>query len=155
MNDHGLSRLDEILIQRTIVAMICDVDLLQLGAAERLFAPEVEVDYTSLWGGSPAKMTPAALIGAWRGLLPGFEATWHELGEIAARVNGAKAEASCTVAARHWVDGAVWLPKGRYEFGLAKNGAWRITHMRLVLTEEIGDRALVDKARSVTKRQER
>lgn len=152
MNDHGLSKLDEILIQRTILAMICDVDLLQLNAAERLFAPQVEVDYTSLWGGSPAVMAPADLIGSWRTLLPGFDATWHELDDIAVRIDGTKAEASCAVAARHWIDGAVWLPKGRYEFALVNTGAWRISRMRFVLTEELGDRALVDKARGKTKR---
>jgi hypothetical protein len=152
MNDHGLARLDEILIQRTILAMICDVDLLQLDAAEQLFAPEVEVDYTSLWGGSPARMSAAELIGSWRTLLPGFDATWHELGEIAVQVSGSMAEASCTVAARHWIEGAVWLPKGRYEFGLVNQAGWRISKMRLVVTEEIGDRALVERARGRIRR---
>jgi hypothetical protein len=152
MNDHGLSRLDEILIQRTVLAMICDVDLMQLDAAEQLFAPEIEVDYTSLWGGSPANMSAAELVGSWKTLLPGFDATWHELGEISVRVNGSTADASCTVAARHWIDGAVWLPKGRYEFGLTKKTGWRISKMRLIVTEEIGDRALAEKARARRRR---
>jgi len=152
MNDYGLSTLDTVLIQRTLLAMICDVDLLQLDAAERLFAPQVEVDYTSLWGGDPARMTAAELIGSWRTLLPGFDATWHELGVIDVRVHGSTAEAACSVAARHWLDGAVWLPQGRYEFGLVHESAWRISQMRLVVTAEIGDRTLVDRARGSSKR---
>jgi hypothetical protein len=152
MNDYGFSRLEDVLVQRTILAMICDVDLLQLDAAERLFASEVEVDYTSLWGGTPAKMTPAQLIGSWRGLLPGFDATWHELGDIDVKVTGQAARASCAVAARHWIGNAVWLPKGRYEFALAKTDIWRISQMRLVMQEELGDRALVGQAQGVTRR---
>jgi hypothetical protein len=152
MNDYGFSRLEDVLVQRTILAMICDVDLLQLDAAERLFAPEVEVDYTSLWGGAPARMTPAQLIGSWRGLLPGFDATWHELGDIDVKVTGQAARASCSVAARHWIGQAVWLPKGRYEFALAKTDIWRISQMRLLMQEELGDRALVGQAQGVTRR---
>jgi hypothetical protein len=152
MNDYGFSRLEDVLVQRTILAMICDVDLLQLDAAERLFAPEVEVDYTSLWGGTPAKMTPAQLIGSWRGLLPGFDATWHELGDIDVKVTGQAARASCAVAARHWIGNALWLPKGRYEFALAKTDIWRISQMRLVMQEELGDRALVGQAQGVARR---
>jgi hypothetical protein len=152
MDDYGLSRLDEILVQRTILAMICDVDLLQFDAAERLFAPEVEVDYTSLWGGAPAKMTAAQLIGSWRGLLPGFDATWHELGDIEVKASGATARASCSVAARHWIGTALWLPKGRYELTLVKTDMWRISQMRLVMSEELGDRALVTQAQGATRR---
>jgi hypothetical protein len=152
MNDYGHSRIEEVLVQRTILALICDVDLLQLEAAERLFAPRVEVDYTSLWGGTPATMTPAQLVGSWRGLLPGFDATWHELGEIEVRVAGSSARAFCSVAARHWIGNAMWLPKGRYEFTLVKTNIWRISQMRLVLTEELGDRALVNQAQAANRR---
>lgn len=153
MNDYGFSKLDDVLVQRTIVAMICDVDLLQLDSAERLFANEVEVDYTSLWGGTPATMTPAQLIGSWRTLLPGFDATWHELGEIAVTITGQHARASCSVAARHWIGKALWLPKGQYDFTLVKTDIWRISQMRLVMAAEIGDRGLVSQAKGVTRRQ--
>ena len=148
MNDHGLSTLDDTRVRQTVTAMILAVDLRDFAAAERLFAPRVNVDYTSLWGGSASETARAELIGAWRGLLPGFDATWHELGEIDVRRAGARAHAGCAVAARHWIGGEVWLPRGRYEFELVDEGAWRITAMRLVLTEEIGDRGLVARAQA-------
>jgi hypothetical protein len=37
------------------------------------FAPSIMIDYTSLWGGAPQIMTPAALMAGWRGIVPGFD----------------------------------------------------------------------------------
>jgi hypothetical protein len=147
-DDFGLADLDAIRIRQTIIAMVGAVDLHDFDAAQRLFAPQVQIDYTSLWGGEPATMKREDLIAAWRGLVPGFDATWHELGDISLRIDGTTAHAQCSVAARHWIGRDVWLPKGRYEFILDKADAWRITLMRLVMTEEIGARGLVEKARA-------
>lgn len=64
------------------------VDLARYDLAEAAFAPEIVIDYTSLWGGEPQRMTPGALMDAWRGLVPGFDATRHELKDIEANVEG-------------------------------------------------------------------
>lgn len=148
MNDHGLANLDATRIRQTITALICAVDLRDFAAAERLFAPRVRVDYTSLWGGEAAEMAREELLAGWRSLVPGFDATWHELGAIEVQLEQQKAGASCPVAARHWIGSEIWLPKGRYEFALTRSDSWRIAAMKLVLMEEIGSRALVEKARA-------
>ena len=70
------------------------VDLARYDLAEAAFAPEVVIDYTSLWGGEPQRMTPAALMDAWRGLVPGFDATRHELEDVEAPVDGDGATAT-------------------------------------------------------------
>jgi hypothetical protein len=128
--------------------MVQAVDLRDFDAALRLFAARVQVDYTSLWGGTVADMAREELIAAWRGLVPGFDATWHELGDISVDVQGGRARASCAVAARHWIGSELWLPKGRYEFELVREDAWRIASMRLVMSEELGDRGLVARAQA-------
>lgn len=148
MNDYGYRDLDQIRVRQTIALLMGDIDRRDFDAAERLFAPEVLVDYTSLWGGEPVTMTREVLLQGWKALVPGFDATWHELGEITVRVEGTTAEASCPVAARHWIGTDVWLPRGEYEFRLVRRDTWGIAAMKLIVSDEIGSRSLVEAARA-------
>ena len=98
---------------RTLVSSIpLAVDRAAYDLAEAAFAPEIVIDYTSLWGGEPTTMTPSALMDAWRGIVPGFDATWHELGPVPVTVEGDTAEASAFVDGRHWIGEELWRPEG-------------------------------------------
>ncbi|RBP14121.1 SnoaL-like protein [Roseiarcus fermentans] len=120
------------------------VDLGRYDLAQAAFAPEIVIDYTSLWGGEPQRTTPAALMEAWRGLVPGFDATRHELFDLEARIDGDTATATAGVDGRHWIGDALWRPIGTYHWTLARrDGRWEVTAMTFALTREIGDRALV------------
>jgi SnoaL-like domain len=120
------------------------VDLANYSLAESAFAPKIVIDYTSLWGGAPNAMTPAELMAAWRGIVPGFDATWHELSDVRARVSGDRASATASVDGRHWLGGGLWRPIGSYEWDLEmRNGHWKVTRMVFKMTREIGDRGLV------------
>lgn len=130
------------------------VDLALYELAEAAFAPEVVVDYTSLWGGEPQRMTPTALMEAWRGLVPGFDATRHELKEVDAKVRGDEAIATAFVDARHWIGGALWRPIGTYSWRLSRiDGRWKVTAMTFAMTQEAGDRSLAQIAAKRIKRQ--
>lgn len=119
------------------------VDLEAYDLAEQAFASEIIVDYTSLWGGESASMTSAELMTAWRGIVPGFDATWHELSQVKATVSGNKATASAFVDGRHWIGERLWRPVGIYHWDLEKiDGAWKVTRMVFTMTREIGDRAV-------------
>jgi hypothetical protein len=123
------------------------VDLARYDLAEAAFAPEITIDYTSLWGGEPQRMTPAQLMGSWRGIVPGFDATWHELADVRAAVRGDEANATAHVDGRHWIGERLWRPIGTYHWSLRKlDGAWKVTSMRFTMTQEIGDRALAAEA---------
>lgn len=123
------------------------VDLARYDLAETAFAPQITVDYTSVWGGEPQHTTPAELMQAWRGILPGFDATRHELRDVQARVDGSTAIATAAVDARHWIGAALWRPIGRYSWALSKRaGRWEVTSMTFTLTRELGDRALAEVA---------
>jgi hypothetical protein len=131
-----------------VIAVVSSIPLaVDLGCyelAEAAFAPEIVIDYTSLWGGEPQRTTPAALMDAWRGLVPGFDATRHELRHVEARVDGDAAEATALVDGRHWLGEAIWRPVGVYRWTLEKrDGRWKVTAMTFVLTQEFGDRSLV------------
>lgn len=123
------------------------VDLAAYDLAEQAFAPSIVIDYTSLWGGEPQTMTPQDLMDAWRGIVPGFTATWHELSNVQAVVTGDRAQASAFVDGRHWLDEALWRPVGHYLWELERrNGRWMVTSMTFQMTEEFGDRTLAQRA---------
>jgi hypothetical protein len=128
------------------------VDLAAYDLAEKAFAPKVTIDYTSLWGGQPNAMTPAELMTAWRGIVPGFDATWHELSNVKATVNGNKAKASAFVDGRHWLGEQLWRPIGNYHWDLEKiNGQWKVTRMQFAMTQELGNRDVATKAMEIAK----
>jgi SnoaL-like domain len=123
------------------------VDLAHYALAERAFAPKVVIDYTSLWGGTPSTLTPAELMDAWRGIVPGFDATWHELSDVRARVSGRSATATAGVDGRHWLGQGLWRPIGTYEWELEKlEGQWKVTRMVFRMSRELGDRSLAAQA---------
>jgi len=123
------------------------VDRAAYDLAQDAFAPEIVIDYTSLWGGEPATMTPADLMTAWRGIVPGFDATWHELGPVSVTRDGDTATATAFVDGRHWIGDELWRPVGTYVWDVANiDGAWKVTRMVFEMTEEIGDRALAAQA---------
>ena len=131
----------------TVSSIPLAVDLARYDLAEAAFAPSIVVDYTSLWGGEPQRMTPAELMAAWRGLVPGFDATRHELRDVRAEVDGDRATATASVDGRHWIGNRLWRPIGTYRWTLERRGgAWKVTKMTFAMTREIGDRRLVDLA---------
>lgn len=123
------------------------VDRAAYDLAQAAFAPQIVIDYTSLWGEEPATMTPEDLMTAWRGIVPGFDATWHELGPVSVEIDGASAVATASVDGRHWIGDALWRPIGEYHWDIKQiEGEWRVTRMIFDMTEEIGDRALAAEA---------
>ena len=123
------------------------VDLANYDLAQAAFAPRITIDYTSLWGGEASVTTPAELMNAWRGIVPGFDATFHELSNVKARVNGNRAVATAFVDGRHWIGEQLWRPVGNYIWELEKiDGAWKVTKMTFAMTQEIGDRTIAMQA---------
>ena len=131
-----------------IIAVVSSIPLAvgigRYDIAEAAFAPEIVIDATSLRGGEPQPVTPAALMDAWRGLVPGFDATRHELSGIEARVDGDTAEATARVDGRRRIGEALRWPIGVYRWRLGRiAGRWKVKAMTFDLTQEIGDRGLV------------
>ncbi len=108
---------------------------------EKLFAPEVMVDYSSLTGQPAELMSPQVLMTQWAGVLPGFDRTRHALSRIQVRINGAEAAGTAQVVAGHWIGDAYWEVNGSYDYRFAKGGeGWRITAITLNLASETGSR---------------
>ena len=122
------------------------VDIQDWAGLAGCFADRLTLDYTSLWGGEAREISRDGLIGQWQGLLPGFDATCHELGPVAVSVRGDQAEAP--VSASHLLDGQAWIVRGRYSCRLSRDGeGWRISHLEYANESESGDRALAEEAK--------
>ena len=140
-------QIDEARIMVVVSSIPMAVDLAAYDLAERAFADPVVIDYTSLWGGDPTTMSPAALMDAWRGIVPGFDATHHALSNIEVTISNDVANATADVDGRHWIDGDLWRPIGTYHWDLVKvSDDWKVTRMVFDMTEEIGSRDLAARA---------
>jgi fermentation-respiration switch protein FrsA (DUF1100 family) len=138
---------DEARIISVVSSIPLAVDLANYDLAERAFAAEIVVDYTSLWGGEAQRMSPPELMAAWRGIVPGFDATRHEIADVSVALAGDAAHASAFVDGRHFLGGEVWRPVGTYDWRLRRiDGVWKVTHMTFTVTQEIGARALAEEA---------
>lgn len=132
---------DEAAITTIVESVGTLADRGEFTALERLYAPEVLVDYSSL-NGQPADIkSPQGLMTEWASVLPGFDRTRHALSDIQTQIDGDTATATAEVAAGHWIDGAYWQVDGRYDYQLTHDGAaWKITSMTFTLTDETGSR---------------
>lgn len=134
-------------VASAVAAVAVYADNRDFSALERFFAPETVIDYTSLWGGEPQRFSPEALMAAWSGLLPGFDATRHELTAIAVTLSGGTATARADVRATHWIGGRQWIVAGSYDYRLTRTAeGWQVARMTFRLEEESGDRGLVEEA---------
>ncbi|WP_245907199.1 nuclear transport factor 2 family protein [Photobacterium sanctipauli] len=114
----------------------------------RLFSPELTVDYTSLFGGEPQKVSRQDLMKQWAGFLPGFDTTYHELSNMQVVVNGSSVSAKVDITASHWLgDDGFWAVTGEYAFLMAKvEGHWHITSVTLKANSEDGSRDILAQA---------
>ncbi|MBD2259326.1 nuclear transport factor 2 family protein [Pseudanabaena sp. FACHB-2040] len=114
---------------------------------EALYADEVQIDYTSLFGGAAQTHTPESLMTAWANVLPGFDQTRHSLSNVQVEVNGSTATTIADVVAIHYLGDSYWQVSGQYVYRLAKEEAgWQVTEMAFNLENESGDRTLLDAA---------
>ena len=114
----------------------------------RLLAPELTVDYTTLFGGKAEQVKRQELMKQWAQFLPGFDATFHELTNLNVSIAGDKANATVDFIARHWLgETGFWAVSGKYEFGLQRaNDNWQITSVKLNKEAEQGSRDVLAQA---------
>ncbi|MEM9979761.1 MAG: nuclear transport factor 2 family protein [Cyanobacteria bacterium P01_D01_bin.2] len=112
-----------------------------------LYADEIQVDYTSLWGGDVQTHTPESLMTAWASVLPGFDQTFHNISNVQVELADNRATATADVIADHYLGAGFWQVSGQYEYRFIKQAdRWKITHMIFNLADEAGDRTLIERA---------
>jgi SnoaL-like domain len=86
-------------VRALVTVVVHEIDSKRWTELTNLFAPRVETDYTSLFGGTPQTQTREELVAGWRAALERVT-TQHLLGPIDLFVEGSGAAASCRVRAR-------------------------------------------------------
>jgi len=139
-------------VRTTVAGVVHDIDGKRWRQLRARFAAEVDTDYTSLFGGAPARQSGDALIAGWRDALERV-ATQHLLGPIEVRVAGERANSWCHVRALHHAAGApggeLWEVLGHYRFELERgDGGWTIARMVLDTLVQTGNRQLLAEAKT-------
>lgn len=130
---------DEAAIKTVVEGVALLADRGEFDALERLYAPEVRVDYTSLAGGELQVKSNVALMTEWASLLPGFDRTRHSISNIRVTINGTNATATADVVADHWIRNRHWQVSARYDYGFVKDGRdWKISFHKLTVADEQG-----------------
>lgn len=112
------------------------------------FADQVQLDYTSLWGGEVQLVAADDIIAQWAAFLPDFDQTHHMVtNHSMTHVDGDVATLEADFQATHRIDDETWTLLGRYSYVLEKtDGAWHVSALTMTWTHESGDRGLVAQA---------
>ena len=74
--------------KNTVFTLFKATDDHQWNIAENTFADKVELDYSSMNGNPAVVLSPLEIITSWKGILPGFESTHHQLGNVISKIEG-------------------------------------------------------------------
>ena len=145
-----IAKNDHEAIETTVVSVAHFIDHKQWPELRRLYGDTVQIDYTSLFGGTVQEQRGDALIESWRTLLTPI-VTQHLLGPIAVDIDDTSATARCHVRGYHYAKGAAggdeWMIAGHYVFKLGKDGpAWKIRGMTLETFYQTGNIRLLEVA---------
>ncbi len=138
------------LINRTITELFVATDTRDWQKVEQIFADQVVLDYSSMNGNPAVELSPSQITGAWKGILPGFESTHHQIGNFITKVDENKASVFVYGTATHYLSddqGSVWTVVGSYDFDLIKtDNKWRISSMKFNFKYQDGNTSLPEKA---------
>lgn len=145
INSAQAMTLDEAKVKRTVYGFSALADH---GAFEYLgavMAPQVSVDYTSLFGGQAELLKRETLMNRWSEFLPGFDITFHELSDMKVMISGNNATVNVNFTASHWLgDTGFWQISGRYEFVVIKSAdLWLISSIKTIADSEQGSRDIL------------
>ena len=134
-----------------VTQLFVSTDQRNWSAVEACFADEVVLDYSSMNGNPAATLTPAEIVTSWQGILPGFEHTHHQLGNLITSEEKGKAHVFAYGTATHHLSeaaGNIWTVVGSYDFDLIRGPGktWRISRMKFNFKYQDGNTALPEKA---------
>jgi hypothetical protein len=123
------------------------VDAKDWDAAEKLFEPSVNADFTSLGGGEPARITNVQLVDGWRQGLHPKKKSFQLVGHYRVRVDGDTATVAVKGYAYNVLDedlgGGMWEVWGAYDILLHRTEAgWKATGMAFHAWHSRGDESV-------------
>ena len=143
-------------VQAIIETLFTSVDKRDWSSVAGTMADSVYTDYSAL-GGDAGFKSPEEILNAWRGLLPGFERTIHQVHNVAIWVAGERASATMDAIATHYLTTTSgenqWTVFVGYdtEF-IRESGRWKLARIDLSLYGQNGNGQLALEAiENVTK----
>ena len=136
--------MDKLQAIETVNQLFIGVDERNWEQVSKVFADTVLLDYTSMAGGEPALLTSQQIIDSWKGVLPGFDTTHHQLGNYYGTATHYLANESGK---------NVWTVVGTYNLELSEaNGVLKITGMKFNLKYMDGNSVLAQMAQERLKK---
>ncbi len=137
-------------IANTVARFFKAVDDREWAMAEALMANPYHLDYSSFGAGEAADLAPTQILKGWKGFLPGFDHTHHQIGNLDISVDGDKAKVACYGTATHVIadagGGTVWTVVGTYTITLKRVGDWKLTGTTFHFKYQDGNTGLPEKA---------
>lgn len=130
--------MDKIKALETVNNLFIAVDERKWDVVSVVFNDTVLLDYTSMTGGEPVILTSNQIIDSWKGILPGFDKTHHQLGNYLVNNDSDIAKVFCYGTATHYLkndsNNNIWTVVGTYNFELQdKYNEIKITKMKFNL----------------------
>lgn len=117
-------------ITNTVQRFFAAVDGRDWDGAEALMTNPFFLDYSSFGAPEGADLAPQEVLAGWKGMLPGFDHTHHQLGPLDITQDGTSATVRAYVTATHYIAGAeggeLWTVYGRYVLTLVNEGGWKL-----------------------------
>lgn len=130
-------------IIQTVSAIFSGADEHNWQRVQHSLADEVLLDYSALSGNPAATITSKQIVDAWKGFLPGFDKTHHQLSKFEVSENGDEAEVHFYGKADHFIGQEIWTVEATYDAGVTKTGGdWKATRLKLNLLGQSGNTGL-------------
>jgi len=111
------------------------------------FAEDVLLDYSSMNGNPATVLSAGDIVEAWKGFLPGFDITHHQVADFQTKELDGVAKAHFFGKADHFIDSESWTVEGTYDLELAVSGNdAKVTKFKFNLEKQSGDTTLPQKA---------
>jgi hypothetical protein len=117
------------------------------GKVQAAFADKVLLDYSSMNGNPVTVISSEKIIKGWKGFLPGFDMTHHQLSDFKVDQKDNAAQVHFFGKADHYISKDSWTVEGTYDAELIKSAdKWEVTKFKFNLQKQSGDTALPQKA---------
>ncbi len=136
--------------EKTVIGLFVATDQNNWQKVEDSFGDEVLLDYSSMNGSPAARFSASQIVASWKTILPGFEHTHHQIGNIQSKEMNEVANVSCYGTASHYLtneEGNLWTVVGSYNFELVKKESkWEIVVMKFDFKFQDGNTSLPELA---------
>lgn len=135
---------DELAIRLVVDEIDNSCDAKDWEKCRSFFADEVEIDFTSLVGGEPAKISADDLIGAWKTNLFTEKKTYHQRGNHRIEIDEDKATVFSKAYAFNLLESGeisgLWEVWGNYIHNLVRTErGWKCSGIKLEVVHQRGD----------------